>query len=62
MTKKYANLLNVKIPEMIIPVRPGRNLAIIIEVAAMNFRLRNMGHNSASNLDQKLVEIMNAYE
>ena len=62
MTKKYANLLNVKIPEMIIPVRPGRNLAIIIEVAAMNFRLKNMGHNSASNLDQKLVEIMNAYE
>ena len=62
MTKKYANLLNVKIPEMIIPVRPGRNLAIIIEVAAMNFRLKNMGHNSASNLDQKLMEVMNAYE
>jgi HPr kinase/phosphorylase len=62
MTKRYTNLLNVKIPEMVIPVRPGRNLAIIIEVAAMNFRLKNMGHNSASQLDQKLMDIMSAYE
>jgi HPr kinase/phosphorylase len=62
MTQRYTNLLNVKIPEIVIPVRPGRNLAIIIEVAAMNFRLRSMGQDTAGQLDEKLVEIMNAYE
>lgn len=62
MTQRYTNLLNVKIPEIVIPVRPGRNLAIIIEVAAMNFRLKCMGQNTPGQLDDKLVEIMNAYE
>ncbi len=62
MTQRYTNLLNVKIPEIVIPVRPGRNLAIIIEVAAMNFRLKCMGQNTPCQLDEKLAEIMNAYE
>ena len=62
MTQRYTNLLNVKIPEIVIPVRPGRNLAIIIEVAAMNFRLKCMGQNTPCLLDEKLVEMMNVYE
>ncbi len=51
-------LLGVKVPKMIIPVRPGRNIAIIMEVAAKNFRLKSMGHNPAAMLDQKMLELL----
>ncbi len=42
---EYTTLLGIDVPKITIPVRPGRNLAIIIEVAAMNFRLKSLGHN-----------------
>jgi len=58
LTNQYITLLGVKIPLITIPVRPGRNLAIIIEVAAMNYRLRTMGHITAEQLDSKLLEII----
>ena len=48
--------LGTKVPKITIPVRPGRNVAIIMEVAAMNFRLKSMGHNPADALDQKMLE------
>ena len=44
------DILGLKIPMYTIPVNPGRNLAIIIEVAAINYRLKKMGHNSAKEL------------
>ena len=43
----YIELLNVKVPHIIVPVRAGRNLAMIIEVAAMNQREKNFGYNAA---------------
>ena len=43
----YVELLGVRLPLYTIPVRPGRNLAVILEVAAMNNRQRRMGHNAA---------------
>lgn len=43
-------LLEVKIPKLVVPVRPGRNLAIIIEVAARNLRLKNMGYSAFEEL------------
>ena len=43
----YTNVLEVNLPTLTIPVKPGRNMAVIIEVAAMNNRNRKMGHNSA---------------
>ena len=43
----YTNVLDVNLPTLTIPVKPGRNMAVIIEVAAMNNRNRKMGHNSA---------------
>ena len=46
----------MKIPRITIPVRPGRNLAIIIEVAARNYRLKKMGYNAALALTQQLME------
>ncbi len=55
---EYLNLLGLDIPKITIPVRPGRNLAIIIEVAAMNFRLKSLGHNPAQTLDQDLLNML----
>lgn len=46
----YTEILGVKVPFINIPVRPGRNLAIIIEVAAMNNRQRKLGYNAAREL------------
>ena len=45
-----AEYLGVKIPKLVIPVSPGRNLAIIIEVAARNFRLKSMGYDASEEL------------
>ncbi|MBQ1962082.1 MAG: HPr kinase/phosphorylase, partial [Clostridia bacterium] len=42
------------IPSMTIPVKPGRNLAVIIEVAAMNSRQKKLGYNAAEDLLRKL--------
>ena len=56
--QEFITLLGVKVPIITIPVRPGRNLAIIIEVAAMNFRLKSMGHITAEQLDNKLLSII----
>ena len=47
-------ILGLNLPSLTIPVRPGRNLAIIIEVAAMNNRQKKMGYNAAQELLQKL--------
>ena len=58
ITDEFIPLLGVQIPTITIPVRPGRNLAIIIEVAAMNFRLNSMGQITAEQLDSKLLGII----
>ena len=51
-------LLGIHIPKVLIPVQPGRNLAVIIEVGARNQRLKKMGVNSAKDLSRKLDQIM----
>lgn len=51
---EYTDLLGIKIPVMTIPVKPGRNLAVILEVAAMTYRQRKMGYNAAHELLQNL--------
>lgn len=48
----YIKFLDVKVPKLTIPVRPGRNLAIIVEVAAMNHRQKQMGYNAAHELNK----------
>lgn len=45
-----ASYFGIKIPKLTIPVSPGRNLAIIIEVAARNFRLKSMGYDASEEL------------
>ena len=51
-------ILGVKVPKRTIPVRPGRNMAVIIEVAALNQRLKEMGMHAARALDRRLIEQM----
>ena len=50
----YTTILDVQVPSLTVPVRPGRNLAVIIEVAAMNNRQKKMGYNAAQELLEKL--------
>ncbi|HRX42808.1 MAG TPA: HPr kinase/phosphorylase, partial [Clostridia bacterium] len=51
---EYNEILGIPIPSLTIPVRPGRNLAIIVEVAAMNTRQKNMGYNAAQVLYDRI--------
>lgn len=46
----YTDILGIKVPFLTIPVTPGRNLAVIIEVAAMNNRQKKLGYNAAEEL------------
>lgn len=48
---EYEEILGVKIPSITIPVRPGRNLAVIIELATLNNRQKKMGNNAAQMLE-----------
>lgn len=51
-------MFDVEIPEYVIPVEPGRNISILIEVAAMNQRLKNTGFNPARSLNEQLIQHM----
>ena len=50
------NILGIEIPSITVPVRPGRSLPIILEIAAMNHRQKRMGYNTAAELEKKLLE------
>lgn len=51
---EYVSILGVKVPSVTIPVKPGRNLAIILEIAAINNRQKKMGYNAAQELLENL--------
>jgi HPr kinase/phosphorylase len=54
--EQYMEFLGVNIPKLEIPVKPGRNIPIIIEVAAMNERLKKMGYNSSKEFNQNILK------
>lgn len=56
LVEEYINIFDIKVPSTTIPLRPGRNLAIIVEVAAMNHRQRRMGYNAAKQLNERLLK------
>jgi HPr kinase/phosphorylase len=56
INEEYTDILGIKVPLHTIPVRPGRNLAIIVEVAAMNYRQKEMGYNAARYLVNRAFE------
>ena len=58
LDKQVTEILGIKIPSITIPVRPGRNLAIILEIAAMNHRQKKMGYNTAEEFNKRLMDQM----
>ena len=58
MDEEKINILGIEIPSITVPVRPGRNLAIILEIAAMNNRQKRMGYNTAEEFNKKLMQQM----
>ncbi len=55
LESETTEILGIKIPTTTIPVKPGRNLAIILEIAAMNNRQKKMGYNTAVEFNKKLM-------
>lgn len=54
LSEEYTEILGNKIPSHSIPIRPGRNLAMICESAAINFRQKKMGYNAAETLQNRI--------
>ncbi|MDX6151751.1 MULTISPECIES: HPr(Ser) kinase/phosphatase [Marinococcus] len=58
LDEETLQVLDTEIQKLTVPVRPGRNLAVIIEVAAMNFRLKRMGVNTAQQFSDRLKQMI----
>lgn len=58
LDEETMKIMDIEIPLITIPVRPGRNLAAIIEVAAMNYRSKKMGYHAAKEFSSRLTEAM----
>ncbi|UAL51949.1 MULTISPECIES: HPr(Ser) kinase/phosphatase [Metabacillus] len=58
LDEEKMKIIDTDVPKLTVPVRPGRNLAVIIEVAAMNFRLKRMGLNAAEQFTNKLTDVI----
>lgn len=56
------DILGIKVPSILLPVRPGRNLSVVIEVAAMNNRQKKMGYNTAAEFNKQLMASMGGDE
>ncbi len=52
---EVVDILGIEVPSLTIPIKPGRNLAMIVEVAAMNARQRKMGYNAAEELNDRML-------
>ncbi len=60
LEENTTNILGIEVPSIVIPVSPGRNLSVVIEVAAMNNRQKRMGYNTAEEFNKRLMESMGA--
>ncbi|WP_026672319.1 HPr(Ser) kinase/phosphatase [Alkalihalobacterium bogoriense] len=58
LEEETMKIIDVDVPKITVPVRPGRNLAVIIEVAAMNFRLKRLGMNAAQQFSDRLTDVI----
>lgn len=56
MDRQYYDILGVKLPHVTIPVRQGRDLARLVEVAALDQKLKTMGHNTALEFNRRLIQ------
>jgi len=57
LNEEHTDILGIDVPSLTIPVRPGRNLAVIVEVAAINFRQKQMGYNAAKALTERVFGV-----
>lgn len=57
LESEYTDIMGIKIPTTVIPVRPGRNLAVILEIAAMNNRQKKMGYDTAKEFNERLMSM-----
>ena len=55
LEQETTEIMGLNIPTTTIPVKPGRNLAIILEIAAMNNRQKKMGYNTAEEFNKRLM-------
>ena len=55
METEYCEIMGIKVPSITIPVHPGRNMAIILEIAAMNNKQKKMGYNTAEEFNKRLM-------
>src|SRR5216117_3339300 len=58
LDREFYEILGLQVPHLTIPVRPGRDMARLIEVAAMDQKLKGLGHNSAIQFNAKLLNLM----
>ena len=56
--KQTKELLGVRIPRVFVPVAPGRDLVNILETAALDQKLKRLGHDAAKELDERLINLM----
>ena len=56
LEEQTMDILGIKVPMIVLPVCPGRNLSVVIEVAAMNNRQKRMGYNTAAEFNKRLME------
>jgi HPr kinase/phosphorylase len=58
LEQEYVKVLGIDIPHVTLPIRPGRDLARLVEVAAFQVKLRKSGYNAAEDLNQRLLAQM----
>src|SRR5215467_7065021 len=58
LSDRTTSILGVRVPEIVMPVRPGRNLAVLVEVATLNERLKFRGEFTAKEFNKKLISLM----
>ncbi len=58
LDEKYSDFLGIKVPISTLPVKPGRDVVLLIETLVLNHRLKEMGYNSAQDFNKKLLETL----
>jgi HPr kinase/phosphorylase len=57
LEEKYTTILDIKLPFHVLPVKPGRDVVLLLETIALNHRLKDMGYNSAQEFSTKVLEL-----
>lgn len=57
LEEKYVSILDIKLPFHVLPVKPGRDVVLLLETIALNHRLKDMGYNSAQEFNSKVLEL-----